>query len=243
MKARKTVLAVLLLALCACQGAQSRPGSGGSAGSASPQAAADGRPLQAAAANGTAANGTASDSVTADVRAMIMGQQVTGTISVDTAGRCAGRVVSEQLGTAEFLSDGDRAWVKAGGRLWGDQLAARIGDRYVAGAVSQAPFSSLVFFCDRVSTAALSGTPVPQGMTEQASSSVDGVRTVTYGDAEGAVVEVAESGTAHVTRFTAGRDSEPYEFAFRDYGRPVAFTAPLDTVDLSAVLALGGSAG
>jgi len=231
MKVLRVAAIALLLGVCACQ-ESARPAPGDRAGSGSPSPSTDSRLLGTATENARSAT-----SVTADFRVLLMGQLVTGTLSVDNAGHCGGSVESEKLGRAELLSDGTHFWIKAGERFWGAERTAQIGGRYVTGPASDDPFRSLAIFC-HATRSILSGDHPFGDMTEQGRKEADGIRTVSFVDREGSRVDVSDTGAPHITRIRSGRDTEPSDWTYREYGKALAFTAPPAdaTLDVTTIL-------
>ena len=221
----------------------------GACGTAGARPQAD--PGQAAALSGdrlvraAVANGGAAGSVTADIRSQVMGQLVAGTVSVDRAGHCSARLDIQKLGPVTYLTDGTRAWLTAGERLWGAERAALIGSRPVTGEASAQPFASMELFCTAVSDSVLTGSPDLGRMTEQGTRGAGAERRSTFGDPANAVLEITGADTPYVTRYRAGEDNEPYEYTYRDWNRPVTLAVPRAdaSVELSAVLGDTGDTG
>ncbi|MFJ7911954.1 hypothetical protein [Kitasatospora sp. NPDC096204] len=170
-------------------------------------------------------NAMAAGSVTAELRASVMGQPATGRVSVDGSRHCVGSLELSKLGPVDFLSDGTHAWLKADERLWGAERGAVIGDRYVTGPESDGVFRSLTVFCS-VADRALSGDLGLGEVTGQSRRRTGGTTTVTLVDRDGSQAEVSETGTPYVTRLRSGRNAEPFDFTYRDYGKALAFTPP-----------------
>ncbi|TWE21832.1 hypothetical protein FB465_7064 [Kitasatospora atroaurantiaca] len=200
-----------------------------------PAAPQSGERILRAAAEG----GYAAGSVTAEIRALIMGQGLLGPVSVDRSGRCAARLEIAKRGRTEFLTDGEHFWLKGGEQLWGPNRASRIGDRYVTGAVAQDPFN-LAIFCQSAAAYALLGSLEQK---EMAQHSPAGAASADFVDPDGSVAETADAAAPRLTRYRSGNGSEPFDYRFSDYGRPVAFEPPpsASTVALAEVLASEGS--
>lgn len=245
MKVFRAASVALLLALCGCQAAATSapPGSPASpvasptrspAGGSAAPVPVGGSPLLGAAV----ANAMAAGSVATEFRAMVMGQPVSGKIAVDASGHCAGSFESPKLGPVEFLTDGTRAWMKAGERFWGPEHTARIGGRYVTGPQSGDFFRTLTVFCSQAATMLSGGPGFKEEVTEQGRQQAGGVTTVTLVDRDGARADVSDNATPYVTRLRSGSNEEPYDWTYRDYGKPVAFTPPPadTTVDVTTVV-------
>ncbi|MET8542579.1 hypothetical protein ABZW03_18265 [Kitasatospora sp. NPDC004799] len=222
---RGVAAAALLLGLCGCRataGASAGPTSASApASEAVPITPLDGSRLLTSATG----NAMAAGSVTTELKAVMMGQPVTGTISVDASRHCVGSLDLAKRGPIDFLSDGTRVWLKGGSRLWGAERAAVIGDRYITGPESNGLFGSVTVFCslaDRV----LAGDFGLGEVTGRTGLRTGATTTVVLVDRDGSQADVTDTTTPYVTRLRSGRDMEPFDFTYRDYGKPVVLTPP-----------------
>lgn len=171
-----------------------------------------------------------------------MAQGVRGTVSTDASGRCAAQLDIQEIGVTDFGTDGRRAWVKGVflDRMWEHHRRPELQGKYLTGPVENNPFNSFTLFCGAVRASALEGTDIGD-MTEQESRSSDGVRTTSFITQDGGVVEVTDAGSnPQMSLRRSGRDdSDPFEYLFSDYGRPVELSSPPSDMSVDVNVAPG----